>query len=510
MDPLSPLTPTDYSQCSALEQSWERLEEEVSRMHQDCLDAHAKSKEQKNPDSGQGQGSKCTYPACQSLHNRLFEIGARKAPAVDSCRAQVEKHQDEVRRQQEEDERRKREQEERERAAKEDEQRRREAAAEQKREGETRESKERSDREEAERKREETNRRLIEEAEEQSRRAQEALAQRTEERRQQMEELKKREQGVNDRYEQKVEEHTRDAQNSLQEQIARNASAENGIFPTPEQANTKGDEFDLGSTSGGSRDEAHTPAGALPELAPEYEGAAAPERGTTFSEAYDKVKDFLSPFAEKGMELIKERLRGRLDENVKEVESTMLAGAFGEDGSKTARDMAKKFFDDSYKDPLREMVGTAYDKAAAGPVKEVTEEVAKVVGEHLRYGTGPLGGDGVIGALRDVSINVAVEKLNDHLKETFVEQVTAKTTEVYRGLSERIFGPSDNITRPVQDTALLRLPSLIVKAGSPTAAAKALYDYGVNMVNAMGEMFDRLSKSDLYGTAPPDDDPERR
>jgi hypothetical protein len=29
------------------------------------------------------------------------------------------------------------------------------------------------------------------------------------------------------------------------------------------------------------------------------------------------------------------------------------------------------------------------------------------------------------------------------------------------------------------------------------------------MVNAMGEMFDRLSKSEFFGTAPPDNTPDK-
>lgn len=505
MDPLPPLAPTEYSQCSTLEREWGRLEEEVSRRHQDCLDAHQKSKEQKNPDSGSGPGSRCTYPGCQALHNRLFEIGARKAPAVDECRASVEKHKEDEHRRQEAEERQKREREEEER-------KRQEKEDERKRDAEAHESKERSDREDAERRHQETNRKLVEMAADQQRREQEALAQRTEARRQQMEELKNKEEGVNERYEHRVGEETRDAQKSLMDQLARNAGSENAVFPPSGQEEARGDEFDLSSVpTAAGRGGAEAHGDALPELSPEYENAAAPEAGTPFADIYGKVKDTLSSLARQGREYMQERLREHIDENVKEIGNTMLAGALGgEDEAKTARDMMKRYYDDSYKDPLREMVGGAYAKAVNGPVQEATDGLAKAISEHLRDGSGPLRGDGLVGALRDAGVKAGAEKLSEHLKQTFVEEMTTKVTEVYHGLSDRLVGPSDHVTQPVQDTALLRLPALITKAGSPAAAAKAIYDYGLHMVNAMGEMFDRLLKSDFYGTAPPDNTQDNR
>jgi len=485
MDPLDPIAPQDDATCNALAQEWDSLREEVTGAHTKCLDQHKNDR--------MTLAGSCTQAACQPLHDRMSEVGDRKSTAVSACRAAVQKYRDDQQRQKDEAARAQREQEAQERQAKEDQKRRDEEARQRKADA----AREESARKERERNRQETDRRLIDAAAKASQREKEALARRTEARDQKMEELKGKEEGVNDRFEQRVEEHTQEAKSALLEEITRNAGTENNVFAaSAPQTGAGGDEFDL-SKVGSAR----------PVTPPDHQ-APAPEPGAPFAGiALSRVHDVVSPLAEQGRDFVRERLGRSLQDEGKEIGGTILSGALGDpDAAATASEMATRYFNNSYKDPIHEMVGAAFDRTAGGVLQGAADDVAKALSDHLRSAQGPLGGDGFAGALRDVAIKTGVEKLTGYVRDTFVEQTSAKVREIYSSLSEPLLGSSDHVTNPVQDTALLRLPSLISKMGSPRAAAKALYDYGMNMVNAMGEMFDRLAKSDFYGTAPPDTD----
>src|SRR5678816_1871239 len=61
MDPLSPIGPKDYSECSSLQREWDNLYSQLDRMHEDCLESHRKNREKSN-ESGTGAGSRCAFP----------------------------------------------------------------------------------------------------------------------------------------------------------------------------------------------------------------------------------------------------------------------------------------------------------------------------------------------------------------------------------------------------------------------------------------------------------------
>ncbi len=495
-DPTSPIAPTENSQCNDLWSRWSELVSEIDRLHDQCLAANRENKAPRNPRSGSGRNSTCDYGSCQSLHTRLFDSEDKRDKEVEGCRDRVEKHQENKRRQQEAEQERQREvkeREERERA----ERKEREAK---KREQADADKQKRSDEAERRREREEANQQRLRRAAEQQQREREALARRTEERQKQMEDLRKREGDVNDRYGQAVEKQTRDAQDALLAQMQSRAGTENSIFPTTDSRKNDGAEFDLSSSAG------RNSAGSLPQLSSEYDEAIAPPRDSYFSAAFQNVRDFVSPIVEKGRELFVEELRDIARENVNEVRDTIITGVFNNDESaRAAESIANKFFE-GYKDPVRDIVSSAAESAAGGLVDEAAADIARTVATSV--GLRPESG-GLVGALTDVAVKNGAEKLSDYARETFVDSMTAKFSDAYKNISERILGPSDPITQPVQDTALLRLPGLVSKMGNPAAATKAIYDYGINMVNAMDEMFDRLIKSEFFGTAPPDSDPNK-
>jgi hypothetical protein len=532
MAPLSPIAPKDYQECNALQQQWSQLYSQIDRMHESCLESHRKNGEKSNPESGYGSGSRCSYGGCQALHTRKYEINEQQIQSVDACRAAVRQYKDEMQRQKEDAERLRREQEEREekeRRAREEREEKERKAREQQQErqrkvGEEKERRanEQADKEDAAREHRETNKKLIDMAAEQSRRAQEGLAQRSGERRQQMEELKGKEQVVNERFDNSVEQQTAAAQKELFDQVARNAGTENKIFPTPAQADgtgVGGEEYDLTGIAGGTVKPSDGAGGAafrvlseIPSVAPESESGAVPERNSVLYEAYRKTKDFVSPLTQSASNYLREKVGEAVDENKNGISHTFLTGALGsEDAGKAALRIARTQFNNEYKDPLRGVVEKAYGSVGNKPVEETLEFAAKFVNDELQFGgTGHLAGDGFGGALRDVGLKVGVEKLSEYAKKTIIDKTTEKFTEVYRSISERIAGPSDHITQPVTDTALVGLPKLISKMGSPAAALEAIHKYQTDMVNSMGEMFDRLIKSDFYGTAPPDTDPPNR
>jgi hypothetical protein len=497
-DPSSPLAPTENSQCEAYSAEWRKLESDLERRHQECLDANSKNKAPRNPGSGHGVGSTCDYGSCQALHTRMYEVKRDSGPEIESCRSQVRKHQENERLKREAEEQRRREAEEQQERAL-AEQKEREAR---KREQADAEKQKRSDEAEERRKREDANRKLIELAAEQQRLEQEALARRTEERQRQMEELKKRQEETNDQYHQNVEKQTRDAQDDLLAQMRKSAGTENTVFPTLDSQKNAAEEFDLNSVSNrGAAD------GALPQLPAEYDEAIAPAKNSYFSQVFQNVRDFVSPIVEKGRATVIEELRDITLQNVNEVRDTIISGVFdGDEGFHTAESMVKKYFDDSYKDPVRGMVSSAFDSTVGGVVNEAAVDISRTVATSLGL---PSQGGGLVGALTDVAVKNGAEKLSDYARETFVDRMSTKVSEAYRSISERLVGPSDPVTQPVQDAALLRLPGLVSKMGSPLTAIKAINDYGSNMVNAMDEMFDRLIKSEFFGTAPPDPDPNK-
>ena len=493
-DPSAPIAPTEFSQCNAYSDAWSRLHSEISRLHQQCLDANQNNKA-RNPESGTGRDSTCTYSSCQSLHTRKYEIEDKRYSEVDACRAKVRTHKENERQQREAEEERQREakdRRERERAEREE----REAK---KREQADADKQKRSDEAEKRREREAAERELIRLAAEQQRLEREALARRTEERQKQMEELRKREGEVNDRYGQAVEKQTRDAQDALLAQMQSKAGNDTSIFPTTDSRKNDGAEFDLSSSAG------RNPAGSLPQLSSEYDEAIAPPRDSYFSTAFQNVRDFVSPIVEKGKALFVEELRDIARENINEVRDEMIEGVFDRDGGfRTAESMAEKYFERGYKDPVREMITSA--SGAGGLVDEAAADVTRTVAAYV--GLYPEAG-GLVGALTDVAVKNGAEKLSDYARETFIDNMSVKVSDAYKNVSERILGPGDPVTQPVTDTALLRLPGLISKAKNPAAAVKAIHDYGINMVNAMDEMFDRLIKSEFFGTAPPDPDPNK-
>jgi hypothetical protein len=430
----------------------------------------------------------------------MYEVKRDSGSEIESCRSQVRKHQENERQKREAEEQRRREAEEQEERAR-AEQKEREAR---KREQADAEKQKRSDEAEERRKREDANRKLIELAAEQQRLEQEALARRTEERQRQMEELKKRQGETEDRYHQNVEKQTRDAQDDLLAQMRNKAGTENTVFPTPDSQKNAAEEFDLNSVSNRGAADA---AGSLPQLPSEYDEAIAPAKNSYFSQVFQNVRDFVSPIVEKGRAAVVEELRDITLQNVNEVRDTIINGVFdGDEGFHTAESMVKKYFDDSYKDPVRGMVSSAFDSTVGGVVNEAAVDVSRAVAKSVGL---PTQGGGLVGALTDVAVKNGAEKLSDYTRETFVDRMSTKVSEAYRNISERLVGPSDPVTQPVQDAALLGLPGLVSKMGSPLTAIKAIHDYGSNMVNAMNEMFDRLIKSEFFGTAPPDPDPNK-
>jgi hypothetical protein len=506
-DPTPPIAPTESSQCNAYSQAWSKLDAEITRLHRDCLDANEKNKSQRPSEGRSGVGSRCSFSSCQSLHTRMYEVQSERDSAVESCYTAVEKYQENQRAQREAEEQRQREikerqeREERER----EEQKEKEAAQREREQAEKQKSSDEADRAH---KREDTSQKLIQLAAEQQRREQEALARRTEERQRQMDELKTRKDKAEDRYQQNVKKQTRDKQDELLAQMRSKAGAENTVFPITDANNSAGQEFDLSSVPRGtSIENGRDAAGSLPQLPPQYEESIAPEKDSFFSNAFRNVRDFASPILEQGKTMFVQELREITQQNINEVRDTIVAGVLNDDESaRTAESMFKQYFDDSYKNPTREILNTAFDSSAGGLLDEAAADISKSVAKSLGE-TSPHAG--LVGALADVAIKNGAEKLSDYARDTFVDSMSGKFSEVYRNISDKLIGSTDPVTQPVQDTAILRLPALVSKIGTPAAAAKAVYDYGTHMVNAMGEMFDRLIKSEFFGTAPPDSDPDK-
>jgi len=487
MDPLSPIGPKDYSECSSLQREWDNLYSQLDRMHEDCLESHRKNREKSN-ESGTGAGSRCAFPGCQSLHTRKYEVDKKRDGDVQACRSQVADYQRAERERKAEEERLRREQEEREEKRKSEEDRKKAEARD-----------EAEQRKESARKTEDSNNRLLKEAAKQSQQRQEILQQNTELRKQQMEELKKQQSAADDRFNTAVEERTKKTQDELLNQIAANARPENSIFPQPSQQNAGNEDFDLSGINGRNDATSELP---LTEI----ETAMAPEQNSGFLESFKKVRDVADRAVEMAREFVKDQAREIIDDHLKEITDDMLAGAIGDrDAADTLRGMAKTFAENNYKDPMRPLVDSAFNKTLGGPLNETTDQVASILSDHFRTGYGPLRGDGLVGAIRDVAIKTGVEKLADSYKKTVIDQFTTRMSEVYGRVSEKIFGPSDPTTRPVTDAAVLGLPMVVAKVGSPTAAIKAIHTYGTNLVNGMGVMFDNWMRANGYGTAPLDD-----
>jgi len=280
MDPLDPIGPRDQATCDALAQAWDNLASDIEARHERCLDAHRTNREQQQPGAGFGPGSRCSYPGCQDLHTRKYEVSTRKGPSVDACRTTVQRYQDDERQRKEAAERAERDREARERLAKQEQQRR---------DAEARQRKADADREESagkarERERREAEKRRLDSAAKASEREREALARRTDTRNQKMQELKDREDGVNDAFDRAVEERTAKARDALFQEIARNTGTENNVFVVPPApSGAGGDDYDLSAASGVG--ETSTPS------------------------ALDRLPEVISPLAAHGKDLVRDLLR---------------------------------------------------------------------------------------------------------------------------------------------------------------------------------------------------------
>ena len=99
---------------------------------------------------------------------------------------------------------------------------------------------------------------------------------------------------------------------------------------------------------------------------------------------FRNVRDFASPILEKGRTIFVEQLREIAQQNINEVKDTMVAGVFDDnEGVRTAESMVKKYFDNSYKDPTREMLNTAFNATAGGLLDEAASDISKSVAKSL-------------------------------------------------------------------------------------------------------------------------------
>jgi colicin import membrane protein len=77
----SPWAPTSYEECSALNQQFAAVIQELEAQHEECL--------QGAPPDNAGGGPTCSRSACQSLHTARAEARAKSAEQGQICRERV-------------------------------------------------------------------------------------------------------------------------------------------------------------------------------------------------------------------------------------------------------------------------------------------------------------------------------------------------------------------------------------------------------------------------------------
>jgi hypothetical protein len=471
----SVLLPTDYKQCTALDQEWQKIRVEVNRQHDACL-------REAKPSCPDDPVTTCSCMSCASYHD-AFKLGQKE---VEQCRADVSAHlqreqqkkdeaerierqRQEAERKRDQDARDRKEREEREQARKDQERKDRDTERQQERELRDRE------REARDRKREEDEKRL-DQAREQSRLAQEMLARRTEARNQERERIQDDLHAANQRFHDDVGATTRQAEQLI-------ARLEQGIAesfnPTMASAAASPSTGDV-ALSGFDFPDSMTPAPLDTRQLGERMGVALSEAGNT-------LRDWT-----------REEVRGGIT-----TARDFLINAVVEDESIT--DLAGQIIDGTIDDTpgIERLAGRLYDGLTDDAVNDLSADLGAFVKDTLRTGTGI--------SLKNTWAanlgNAVVERGVSLAVNSAVETIRYKITETAGQAWDSVMGygpPPDEGTfaRVEYDFWKAASPSnLILKTlpGRGPAAVKGLYDYGATLVDnfskVLGFAIDDISGS---------------